>query len=203
LLAEQGDVGGARAAYQQAIDSGQPAVTPAAAQALGNLLAQHDDVSGLRTVYQQRIASRDPDRGRTSETSMLSGADVAVSLAWFPAGQFEHAIVRWPRLAEEWGDIAHRDYCHRLDGHMKWMRRHGVRVHAVSPIVVDDYIAWCRERDEDPDNARALYATERFADGHAIAWPTGRNEHCWCGSGRKYKKCCEPSVARPHAEVVP
>jgi uncharacterized protein YecA (UPF0149 family) len=22
------------------------------------------------------------------------------------------------------------------------------------------------------------------------AWPPGRNDECWCGSGRKYKKCC-------------
>ncbi|MGH3942846.1 MAG: SEC-C domain-containing protein [Pseudonocardiaceae bacterium] len=25
-----------------------------------------------------------------------------------------------------------------------------------------------------------------------IAWPPGRNQHCWCGSGLKYKKCCLP-----------
>lgn len=23
-----------------------------------------------------------------------------------------------------------------------------------------------------------------------IAWPPGRNDECWCGSGRKYKRCC-------------
>jgi tetratricopeptide (TPR) repeat protein len=23
-----------------------------------------------------------------------------------------------------------------------------------------------------------------------VAWPPGRNQPCWCGSGRKYKKCC-------------
>ncbi len=23
-----------------------------------------------------------------------------------------------------------------------------------------------------------------------VAWPPGRNDECWCGSGRKYKKCC-------------
>jgi len=23
-----------------------------------------------------------------------------------------------------------------------------------------------------------------------IAWPPGRNDPCWCGSRRKYKKCC-------------
>jgi uncharacterized protein YecA (UPF0149 family) len=28
-------------------------------------------------------------------------------------------------------------------------------------------------------------------DGLAlVAWPPGRNDDCWCGSARKYKKCC-------------
>ncbi len=28
----------------------------------------------------------------------------------------------------------------------------------------------------------------------------GRNEPCWCGSGRKYKKCHEPGDQREKAE---
>ena len=34
-----------------------------------------------------------------------------------------------------------------------------------------------------------------------IAWPPGRNQPCWCGSGRKYKKCCAAPTsvdAEPH-----
>ncbi|WP_223830437.1 SEC-C domain-containing protein [Nocardiopsis quinghaiensis] len=27
-------------------------------------------------------------------------------------------------------------------------------------------------------------------DPRLRSWPPGRNEACWCGSGRKYKKCC-------------
>jgi tetratricopeptide (TPR) repeat protein len=30
----------------------------------------------------------------------------------------------------------------------------------------------------------------RHDDGTYIAWPPGRNQPCWCGSGTKYKKCC-------------
>lgn len=26
--------------------------------------------------------------------------------------------------------------------------------------------------------------------GAAVTWPPGRNDPCWCASGRKYKKCC-------------
>ena len=77
------------------------------------------------------------------------------------------------------------------------MRAHNVPVRAVAPIVVEDFIAWCEERGEDPEQARALYSAHRFADGEAISWPPARNESCWCGSQRKYKKCCGPAPAAP------
>ncbi len=46
--------------------------------------------------------------------------DVVVSLAWFPAGEYEEAIRRWPSLGEDWADVPHSDYCARLDGNFKW-----------------------------------------------------------------------------------
>jgi tetratricopeptide (TPR) repeat protein len=125
------------------------------------------------------------------------GGDAAVALSWFPRGEYEQALERWPSLAEDWADTAHPDYCRRLDGHMKWMRAHGLTIRAVAPIVVEDFVAWCEEHGEDPEQARALYAAHRFADGDAIPWPPARNEPCWCGSQRKYKKCCGPAPAAP------
>jgi hypothetical protein len=120
-----------------------------------------------------------------------------VSLAWFPSDDYEKAIQRWPSLAEAWADVPHSDYCARLDGNIKWMRSHGMPIRAVAPIVVEDYVAWCAEHDEDPEEARAAYALHRISEGEGIPWPPGRNEPCWCGSGRKYKKCCGPAPARP------
>ena len=123
--------------------------------------------------------------------------EVAVSIAWFPADEYEMAIERWPSLAEDWADVPHSDYCGRMDGNIKWMRSQGVPIRAIVPIVVDEYAAWCTEQDEDPEEARAAYTAHRMREGAAIPWPPGRNEACWCGSGRKYKKCCGPAPARP------
>jgi tetratricopeptide (TPR) repeat protein len=123
--------------------------------------------------------------------------DMAVALAWFPSGEYEEAIRRWPSLAEDWSDVPHSDYSARLDGNIKWMRGHGMPIRAVAPIVVEDYVAWCAEHDQAPEEARAAYALHRISDGEGISWPPGRNEPCWCGSRRKYKKCCEPAPARP------
>jgi tetratricopeptide (TPR) repeat protein len=127
-----------------------------------------------------------------------SGAgEVAVAMAWFPAGEYENAIARWDSVAEDWAGVPHPDYCQRMDGHIKWMRANGVYVRALAPIAVDDFVAWCEERAEDPEHARAHYAAERYRRGEAIGWPPGRNHACWCGSGRKYKKCCGSAVAAP------
>jgi tetratricopeptide (TPR) repeat protein len=123
--------------------------------------------------------------------------EIPVALSWFPSTEYERAIERWPHLAEDWAEVRHADYCHRLDGHIKWMRTHGAHVRAIAPILVDDYTAWCEERGEDAEDARASYAAHRFADGEVIPWPPGRNEPCWYGSQRKYKKCCGPALAGP------
>ena len=56
-LEEQGDVAGAQAAYQQAIDSGDAETTPHAAYTLGALLQDQGDVSGARAAYQRAIDS--------------------------------------------------------------------------------------------------------------------------------------------------
>jgi Tfp pilus assembly protein PilF len=61
LLIEQGDAEGARAAYQQAIDSGSPLAAPSAARNLGSLLSKLGDSGGARAAYQQAIDSRHPD----------------------------------------------------------------------------------------------------------------------------------------------
>ena len=123
--------------------------------------------------------------------------DIAVSLAWFPSGEYEEAARRWPSLAEDWADVPHSEYCSRLDGDIKWMRNQGVPIRAIAPIIVADFVAWCSEHDEDPEEARAAYAMHLTRDREVIPWPPGRNEPCWCGSGRKYKKCCGPALARP------
>lgn len=123
------------------------------------------------------------------------GGEVAIAFAWFPAGEYEQAIERWPSLAEDWAGVPHAEYCQRMDGHAKFMRANGIAVRAISPIVVDDFVAWCDECGDDPEHARAAYAAHQLAQGQAIPWPPGRNARCWCGSQRKYKKCCGPARA--------
>jgi len=180
-----------------------------------NLAALERDLDDLERQADEFVAQwRDTRRDRYSWADVSDGADqwlaapevgekpsghegAAVAMAWFPAVEYEKAIERWDSLAEDWARVAHKDYCRRMDGHIKWMRAHGVHVRAVAPIVVDEFVGWCAERGEDPEDARARYAADRYRLGGGIDWPPGRNESCWCGSSRKYKKCCGVAQAAP------
>ncbi|MBA8825368.1 hypothetical protein FHX42_002719 [Saccharopolyspora lacisalsi] len=57
---------------------------------------------------------------------------------------------------------------------------------------VAEFLDFCGERERDPSTAsiRNDYAGWLAEHGRGISWPPERNEVCWCGSGRKYKKCC-------------
>ena len=36
----------------------------------------------------------------------------------------------------------------------------------------------------------AANSHERYDRDGGLPWPPQRNQRCWCGSDRKYKKCC-------------
>lgn len=117
--------------------------------------------------------------------------------SWFPASQFGQALAQWPGLATPpdglaTGGRSHAEYCRALQAKLVEAADAGVPSIRIAPIHVDDLLAWCAEHGEDPAQARPGYVTA-LAHDHSeqlISWPPGRNEACWCGSPRKYKKCC-------------
>jgi hypothetical protein len=60
-LAGQGDVQGARTAYQRLIDTGHADAAPMAAFNLGLLLEQHGDTEGARAAYRLATQSKHPE----------------------------------------------------------------------------------------------------------------------------------------------
>lgn len=75
LLAGQGDVSGAVAAFQSAIDSGHVEYAPAAARNLGVLLAGQGDIAGARAALQSAVDSGD------AEQSPAAAVDLGLLLA--------------------------------------------------------------------------------------------------------------------------
>lgn len=122
-----------------------------------------------------------------------------VALAWLPAGDYEKALQLWPELATGApvagpdGPRPHALYCRAMQQRLVELAQSGMGALTVAPVRVAPFTAWCAEHGEQPGaEARATYAAHLAAAGDpgVVAWPPGRNEPCWCGSGRKYKKCC-------------
>jgi tetratricopeptide (TPR) repeat protein len=124
--------------------------------------------------------------------SRLLSEDVAVAMAWFPRDDYHRALEMWPSLATEWGSVPHTDYCRDIQREMQRYKTSGAPLRWVAPLRIDAYLHWCDSKDEDPEEARsrATYAATLAQSGDGIPWPPSRNEACWCGSSKKYKRCC-------------
>ena len=109
-----------------------------------------------------------------------------------PADQYPRALQTWPSFAEDYQHGPYQSYCERLELLLRDVKAQGVKRLGLTPITIDEYLAWCTEHDRDPEESetRASYATTLIEHGIAQPWPPERNDPCWCGSERKYKKCC-------------
>jgi SEC-C motif len=127
------------------------------------------------------------------------GERVATTLAWFPAGDYDDALARWPSLADDWLGVPHEEYCRRFQRELLRLSSYGVPMRGVASIRLTDYLPWCDDEGVDPElpDSRAHYAAELTRRGEFIRWPPDRNDACWCGSGRKYKRCCATVSYQP------
>jgi tetratricopeptide (TPR) repeat protein len=133
--------------------------------------------------------------------------DVSVAYAWLPAEEFAGIEERWPDIATEdsvrddLGSLVdHAEYCRRLEQRLREAADSGLRRLRIATLRREAFDAWVTaagRAGEDEAALRASYAAETNRRGlEVVAWPPGRNERCWCGSGAKYKKCCAAPVRR-------
>ena len=166
---------------------------------LGRAADALQDQAAAFLTEQERVRST---RSRWDEkpAAESTGPVATVALAWLPAGDYEQAVRLWPELAESDlvagpdGPLPHSPYCRAMQQKLVELAEAGFPGLAIAPVRVAPYTAWCVGRGQQPDSAeaRAEYAAQLAATGdpNVISWPPGRNQPCWCGSGRKYKKCC-------------
>ncbi|MFF1820557.1 SEC-C domain-containing protein [Kribbella sp. NPDC058245] len=105
--------------------------------------------------------------------------------------EFAVARATWPvRISVD----SIRDYYHEVE---RGLRQHN------SPVLVmhrsvrffHDRIEEARPLLEEPGQDITSIKWPRD-DGVGVAWPPGRNQPCWCGSGVKYKRCCGAAALR-------
>jgi len=167
------------------------------AQTLDALTAPADDLQLHAEELLDRQEQQELDRAeafqrRGSEHSALARR-AYIGVAWFPEHEYTRALQIWPSFAADYEHGPYAAYCARLQLMLKTLNAQGVARLALTPIALDDYLSWCAEHDrraEHPDS-RAGYATELVERDITTPWPPQRNQPCWCGSQRKYKKCCQ------------
>lgn len=126
---------------------------------------------------------------------------VPVALAWLPADEYAESPQRWPDLADspllhddEGEPVSHAVYCRRMEGRLRAHSEAGMARLSVVAVRSAEFNPWVADNapdEPDPAQLRAQYAADVARDpSRTVTWPPGRNEPCWCGSGRKYKKCC-------------
>jgi hypothetical protein len=171
-------------------------------QALNMALRAGSDGETLRQILTERSgalrdAGQEPGEmdelaRRALARAAAQGADTPVASPYFPPEEFAKAVEAWPGFAEDWRADGHAAYAHELDQRLRAMSAQAPRHPVIVPLTVEEVTAGAAEHGIDADwaEARARTAYELARQGRAVAWPPGRNDPCWCGSGKKYKKCC-------------
>ncbi|CAN5842335.1 hypothetical protein BH23ACT10_BH23ACT10_21050 [soil metagenome] len=126
-------------------------------------------------------------------------ADAVLAVGWFPQEHYAAAVERWPDLAQRWDADDYGSYVRDIQGQLIDLSRSSVGGPYLAPLDIDDLVAYAAQHGSDPGAAetRAAFADDVALHDHALSWPPGRNDRCWCGSGRKYKKCCDTVPADP------
>lgn len=118
----------------------------------------------------------------------------SLEATWLREKDDREARRRWPMWAA--GLAVDESFAGRAARMERSLRKR--RVEGDGPIVIvtldfEHFVGWCDEKGYDPADRRSrgtyMYADERRAVAEQ-RWPPGRNEPCWCGSERKYKRCC-------------
>jgi uncharacterized protein YecA (UPF0149 family) len=109
-----------------------------------------------------------------------------------PAEEWDAFVQRWPDLLEPSFGNDHGEHRRERERVLRAYREQGQRSLSVARMSAEDLLEHARMHGLDPGSsqARAQYAAELGRLRRTRAWPPGRNEACWCGSGTKYKKCC-------------
>lgn len=176
-----GDHLGALRAFDEALELAKAGSDPA--------LTRRLRAERLECREDQDLPPDEDDRLAASAEPGFPDAD-AYAVAWYPRDQIDAALERWPSLVE---DLADPDaYCRIIEARLREVRSETGRVPSVAPLEVDAVVKFASEHGLDPDSgsARSRLAAVLGSRGETVPWPPGRNESCWCGSGRKYKRCC-------------
>ncbi|MGQ0778951.1 MAG: SEC-C metal-binding domain-containing protein [Pseudonocardiales bacterium] len=141
-------------------------------------------------------ANRPAAPARASAVAQAPAQAAGVEMLVWTRAEQQLAMQRWPEVftAEVAGN--HADIEQRL---RELSQEHKPTRISLVLGSVDGFADYLNNTGGDPaeESVRLAYAEQAREQGRVISWPPGRNQLCWCGSERKYKKCCgAPATAR-------
>jgi hypothetical protein len=115
----------------------------------------------------------------------------ALSVFW-PEPQYRAAIARWPHLSAHLG-ATWDEHRQRTEQHCVLIDRSELRVSQFPADVASfERFLMARAVASPSEEDLLAYPDARTVTDDLVAWPPAHYAACWCGSGRKYKKCCRP-----------
>ncbi|WP_405086786.1 IS1096 element passenger TnpR family protein [Microbispora sp. NBC_01389] len=144
-------------------------------------------------------ARRGHSPGATSRGKRALTVEPALTrLAYLPEKEYVQGMAE--SLLDATFPLEHEDYRREVQDALRSNAELGKAF--VVPLTVEGIRSFAEETGKDPAS-RSTWLAFVNATGMRddVAWPPERNAPCWCGSARKYKKCC----GRPGfgAESVP
>jgi len=170
---------------------------------LQRLGREQDDLEHDVDAFRARSAAREEERMAALRVSLRrSGIPVrgsAGNVAWMSDDDDRTARERWPGWAT--GLVVDEPFAERsarMELSLRRRRADGDGPFVVVTIDLERYAAWCEAEGHDPADrrSRGTFVNAEREAGAGRAWPPGRNEPCWCGSDRKYKRCCGALATR-------
>jgi len=110
---------------------------------------------------------------------------------FWAADDFQKLLTHWPGSIDAYG-TDHAGHLRQVEETLRGLSEEGATHLATGrgDVAVLETHAGNAGLTPEAASARSAYAAELARTGKAEAWPPPRNAPCWCGSERKYKKCC-------------
>ncbi|MCI2423173.1 SEC-C domain-containing protein [Saccharopolyspora sp. K220] len=136
-----------------------------------------DDLFDQLTEHGRQISEQIKDIKRRNEPTRIA-------VLFWPPAEFAKLQQEHPSWYPDTTHLQHRQQVQHA------LRQHAGPAVAIGSIEALVGFAVSRGLPVNSASTRSQFAAEAARLGQATEWPPGRNDTCWCGSARKYKKCC-------------
>jgi tetratricopeptide (TPR) repeat protein len=197
MLAEHGDLKAAARWYNRAVARMSAEIIEALGEPRTHSNAFEKDLVRRRREVRRQLGlepdvldelADDPPSGAPGISGVPGpGPAAGTHFLMFQRGELPEARRRWPSVFDEAPD----DYYARGERVYQDYRNGGLTTIRLVPATASGLAAYAAETGESAEDGALRARFAAAADpATTIAWPPERNAACWCGSDRKYKKCC-------------